>query len=109
MRGRIKEDDSSVPAPDGPFAYLRKFREGGQHKLFGRTLAAMGGEARIVLDGDSAGRQSRILQVRRVRRAFGRTTNCRRGAPILKEKLGIFLYLACASWEPRDRIATISG
>ena len=22
MRGRIKEDDSSVPAPDGPFAYL---------------------------------------------------------------------------------------
>ena len=28
MRGRIKEDDSSVPAPDGPYAYLRKFREG---------------------------------------------------------------------------------
>ena len=37
MRGRIKEDDSSVPSPDGPFAYLRKFREGGQHELFGRT------------------------------------------------------------------------
>jgi oligopeptidase B len=36
MRGRIKEDDSSVPAPDGPFAYMRKFREGGQHELFGR-------------------------------------------------------------------------
>src|SRR4030088_3685959 len=35
MRGRIKEDDSSVPAPDGPFAYLRKFREGGQHEIFG--------------------------------------------------------------------------
>ena len=31
MRGRIKEDDSSVPSPDGPYAYLRKFREGGQH------------------------------------------------------------------------------
>src|SRR5882757_11235370 len=28
MRGRIKEDDSSVPAPDGPYAYLRKFRDG---------------------------------------------------------------------------------
>ena len=36
MRGRIKEDDSSVPSPDGPFAYFRKFREGGQHELFGR-------------------------------------------------------------------------
>jgi oligopeptidase B len=26
MRGRIKEDDSSVPSPDGEFAYFRKFR-----------------------------------------------------------------------------------
>jgi oligopeptidase B len=51
MRGRIKEDDSSVPAPDGPYAYLRRFREGGQHEMFGRTLRN-GGEAEIVLDGD---------------------------------------------------------
>ena len=52
MRGRIKEDDSSVPSPDGPFAYLRKFREGGQHELFGR-MPRDGGEAQIVLDGDA--------------------------------------------------------
>jgi oligopeptidase B len=51
MRGRIKEDDSSVPSPDGPFAYLRKFREGGQHELFGR-MPRDGGEVQIVLDGD---------------------------------------------------------
>ena len=51
MRGRIKEDDSSVPSPDGPYAYLRKFREGGQHELFGR-MPRDGGEATIVLDGD---------------------------------------------------------
>jgi oligopeptidase B len=51
MRGRIKEDDSSVPSPDGPFAYLRKFREGGQHELFGR-MPRDGGEIQIVLDGD---------------------------------------------------------
>jgi oligopeptidase B len=51
MRGRIKEDDSSVPAPDGPFAYMRKFREGGQHELFGRSPRD-GGDAQIVLDGD---------------------------------------------------------
>src|SRR6202165_6278544 len=44
MRGRIKEDDSSVPAPDGAYAYLGRFVEGGQHELFGRTLRA-GGEA----------------------------------------------------------------
>ena len=51
MRGRIKEDDSSVPSPDGAYAYLRKFREGGQHELFGRTPRD-GGEAEIILDGD---------------------------------------------------------
>jgi oligopeptidase B len=51
MRGRIKEDDSSVPSPDGPYAYFRKFREGGQHELFGR-MPRHGGESHIVLDGD---------------------------------------------------------
>jgi oligopeptidase B len=51
MRGRIKEDDSSVPSPDGPYSYLRKFREGGQHELFGRTPRE-GGDATIILDGD---------------------------------------------------------
>jgi oligopeptidase B len=52
MRGRIKEDDSSVPSPDGPYAYFRKFREGGQHEMFGRTPRD-GGEEKIVLDGDA--------------------------------------------------------
>jgi oligopeptidase B len=51
MRGRIREDDSSVPAPDGPFAYFRKFREGGQHELYGRAPRA-GGGGEIILDGD---------------------------------------------------------
>jgi oligopeptidase B len=51
MRGRIKEDDSSVPAPDGPFAYMRRYREGGQHEIFARTLRD-GGEDTIILDGD---------------------------------------------------------
>ena len=51
MRGRIKEDDSSVPSPDGPYAYLRKFREGGQHEMFGRSPRD-GGKIEIVLDGD---------------------------------------------------------
>src|SRR5690349_8227918 len=37
MRGRIKEDDSSVPSPDGPFAYFSRYREGGQHEMIGRS------------------------------------------------------------------------
>jgi oligopeptidase B len=55
MRGRIKEDDSSVPSPDGPFAYFRRFREGGQHELFGR-MPREGGDSQIVLDGDALAR-----------------------------------------------------
>jgi oligopeptidase B len=55
MRGRIKEDDSSVPSPDGPFAYFRRYREGGQHELFGRRPRD-GGEETIVLDGDALAR-----------------------------------------------------
>src|SRR5947208_15428379 len=36
MRGRIKEDDSSVPSPDGPYAYFRQSREGGTHEMCAR-------------------------------------------------------------------------
>ncbi|MEZ0212688.1 MAG: S9 family peptidase [Xanthobacteraceae bacterium] len=52
MRGRIKEDDSSVPAADGPFAYFTRFREGGQHALFARTALPDGAE-QVLLDGDA--------------------------------------------------------
>jgi oligopeptidase B len=51
MRGRIKEDDSSVPEPDGPFAYFTRYREGGQHPLVGRQKRGGGGDT-ILLDGD---------------------------------------------------------
>lgn len=52
LRGRIKEDDSSVPAPDGPFAYASKHREGGEHPLLVRTPRD-GGAEEILLDGDA--------------------------------------------------------
>ena len=51
MRGRIKEDDSSVPAPDGPFAYATRFREGGEYPVFVRTPRG-GGEETVLFDGD---------------------------------------------------------
>src|ERR1044072_1649141 len=33
MKGRIKEDDSSVPSPAGASAYYYRYREGGQHRI----------------------------------------------------------------------------
>ena len=51
MKGRIKEDDSSVPMPDGPFAYGSSFKKGGEQPRFFRTPRD-GGEQDIILDGD---------------------------------------------------------
>ena len=51
MKGRIKEDDSSVPMKDGPFAYGSSFKKGGEQPRFFRTPRD-GGAEEIILDGD---------------------------------------------------------
>jgi oligopeptidase B len=61
MRGRIKEDDSSVPSPDGPFAYFHKYREGGQHEQIGRQPRD-GGEAHFIIDGDELAKQTEYFK-----------------------------------------------
>jgi oligopeptidase B len=71
MRGRIKEDDASVPQPDGPFAYLSRYREGGQHPLIGRLARdgdwRQGDAAAIVLDGDQLAKDSTYFKFGGVR------------------------------------------
>jgi oligopeptidase B len=52
MKGRIKEDDSSVPAPDGTFSYYSRFVTGGQHPLFCR-VPRNGAEERVLVDGNA--------------------------------------------------------
>jgi oligopeptidase B len=54
MRGRIKEDDATVPTPDGAFAYFRRYREGGQHPCICREPRG-GGASELLLDGDELG------------------------------------------------------
>lgn len=51
MRGRIKEDESSVPAPDGAYAYYTRFREGGEYPVFARKPVDGEGET-VLFDGD---------------------------------------------------------
>jgi oligopeptidase B len=51
MKGRIKEDDSTVPSPDGPWSYFVSFVTGGQHPLFCRQPRD-GGETQTLLDGN---------------------------------------------------------
>jgi oligopeptidase B len=53
MKGRIKEDDESVPAPDGPWAYGSSYVTGGQQPRFYRVARnAPDGQRHILLDGD---------------------------------------------------------
>jgi oligopeptidase B len=49
MKGRIKEDDSSVPQKDGDFLYWRAFETGAQYRKWYRKPVA-GGEDQLILD-----------------------------------------------------------
>ncbi len=49
IRGRIKEDDSSVPTPDGDFAYFSRMETGRQYPLLVRTMRS-GKDEQVLLD-----------------------------------------------------------
>ena len=51
MKARIKEDDSTVPMKDGPYAYGSSFKKGGEQPRFFRTPRD-GGTEEIIFDGD---------------------------------------------------------
>lgn len=65
LKGRLQDDDSSVPAKDGPWAYYRRYRPGGEQPLFCRRpagdaggtagAAAATGEV-VLLDGEAEAR-----------------------------------------------------
>jgi oligopeptidase B len=52
MKARIKEDDSSVPSPDGPFEYFTSFVTNGQYPRLARR-ARGGGPEQILIDGNA--------------------------------------------------------
>ena len=49
MRGRIKEDDSTVPQKDGDFIYWSEFEQGAQYRKHYRKPVA-GGDPQLILD-----------------------------------------------------------
>jgi oligopeptidase B len=51
MKARIKEDDESVPWPDGPWSYNARYIKGGQYPIFIRTPRD-GGDETVLLDGN---------------------------------------------------------
>ncbi|MEM7166932.1 MAG: S9 family peptidase [Planctomycetota bacterium] len=64
LKARIKEDDSSVPMPDGPWEYYRRFETGGQYPIYCRQ-ARGGGAEEVLLDVNAlaAGKEfCRVMQ-----------------------------------------------
>ncbi|MFL5298411.1 MAG: S9 family peptidase [Phenylobacterium sp.] len=53
MKGRIKEDDSSVPAPDGPWDYYVRYDLGAQHPVHGRRPRGLGDGEQVLLDEEA--------------------------------------------------------
>jgi oligopeptidase B len=57
MRGRIKEDDSEPPQPDGAFLYYSRYRRGAEHPLICRRprgdRRGKPGREQIMLDADA--------------------------------------------------------
>ncbi len=49
MKGRIKEEDASVPSPDGPYAYYLRYAQGSQYAIFCRKK---GHTEEILIDGN---------------------------------------------------------
>jgi oligopeptidase B len=84
MKGRIKEDDSSVPAPDGSFSYYTRFVTGGQQPLFCRVKRG-GGEEQILIDGNALAKDHAYFRISNVAhspdhraRRRGRDRRCHR-------------------------------
>jgi len=50
LKGRLKEDDASVPAKDGKWLYWRAFETGGQYRKWWRKRVDGGGGDELILD-----------------------------------------------------------
>ncbi len=64
MKARIKEDDSTVPARDGPFEYFIRYEIGGQHPIFCRRKSDDDGQAvETLLHGDQEAKDHSYFQI----------------------------------------------
>lgn len=52
MKGRVKENDESVPVKDGNYYYYSRYIEGGEYPLYCRKKGSLDAEEQIMLDGN---------------------------------------------------------
>src|ERR1700761_4664166 len=63
MKGRIKQDDSSVPSPHGPFDYYVRYETGAQHPVYARRPRGASDGEEVLLDADAAAKGKAFFQV----------------------------------------------
>ena len=63
LKARIKEDDSTVPAFDGAFAYYQRYATGGQHPIFCRRRRDGDGLEHVLLDGDKEALGTKFFRI----------------------------------------------
>jgi oligopeptidase B len=63
MRRRTKEDDSSAPAPDGPWEYYRRYETGAQHPIYARRPRGSDSGEEILINVDEQARGKTFYKV----------------------------------------------
>src|SRR3954470_5408430 len=56
MKGRMKEDESSLPAPDGPWEYYARYEIGGQYPVYARRPRGREDGEQVLIDADALGK-----------------------------------------------------
>ncbi len=65
LKARIKEDDASVPTPDGDWAYYRRFAIGGQYPILCRRPrdASVTTDEQILIDGNKEAEGEKFFSI----------------------------------------------
>lgn len=56
IKGRIKEDDQSVPYKEGNYYYYSRFEKGGEYPIYCRKKGSLSAKEEILLDGNILGK-----------------------------------------------------
>ncbi|MFC3079926.1 S9 family peptidase [Phenylobacterium terrae] len=63
MKGRIKQDDATVPAPDGPFDYYIRYEVGAEHPIHARRPRGRDDGEQILLNEEEAAKGKAYFHV----------------------------------------------
>ena len=63
MKGRVKEDDTSLPSPDGPWEYYSRYALGAQHPILARRPTGASDGEEILIDVDALAKGHAYYQV----------------------------------------------